>query len=323
MLTYALRRALWTIPVLLLVVTLLFFMMRSIGGSPLRRGQLVGISNVYWSKSADWRPESIEANMNRKFGLDLPWYRQYANYLEAVVRFDFGSSHSYRALTVNSIIERQGRVSLELGLLAFLLAVSVGVPLGVLAALRAGTAVDGVTRFATLGAAATPAFLVGSLLIWLVAVRWNLVPTNGWDSWSAKILPTITLALLPMAWCVRLVRGAMLETLGSDYVRAAAAKGLRRTRVVSVHVLRNSLVPLLSALGPIVGYLITGSFVVEYVFSIPGIGRYYTAAVLARDYPLVLGLTVVLTVTVIVANLVVDIVHAALDPRVRESAVAR
>ena len=115
---------------LLLVVTLLFFMMRSIGGSPLRRGQLVGISNVYWSKSGDWRPESIERNMNRQFGLDLPWYRQYVNYLEAVVRFDFGNTHSYRALTVNSIIERQGRVSLELGLLAFLLAVSVGVPLG-------------------------------------------------------------------------------------------------------------------------------------------------------------------------------------------------
>ncbi|MGE5689848.1 MAG: ABC transporter permease [Pseudomonadota bacterium] len=323
MLSYAIRRTLWTIPVLFVVVTILFFMMRSIGGSPLRRGQLVGISNVAWSKSGDWRPESIERNMNRRFGLDLPWYGQYRNYLEAVVRFDFGNTFSYRYQTVNSIIERQGRISLELGLLAFLLAVSVGVPLGVLAALRHGTAADGVARFASLGAASVPAFLVGSLLISLVAVHWSLVPTSGWGPWQSKVLPTITLALLPAAWCMRLVRAGMLETLGSDYVRAAAAKGLRRSRIVSVHVLRNSLVPVVTAFGPIVGYLVTGSFVVEHVFSIPGIGRYYVAGVLARDYPLVLGLTVVLTAAVIVANLLVDIVHAALDPRIRDATAAR
>jgi ABC-type dipeptide/oligopeptide/nickel transport system permease component len=278
-LSYAIRRVLWTIPVLFLVVTILFFMMRSIGGSPLRRGQLVGISNVAWSKSGDWRPESIERNMNHRFGLDLPWYRQYGNYLEAVARFDFGNTFSYRYQTVNSIIGRQGRISFELGLLAFLLAVSV-----------------------------------------VVSVRWGILPTSGWDSWQAKVLPTITLALLPAAWCMRLVRAAMLETLSAEYVRAAAAKGLRRSRVVGVHVLRNSLVPVVTAFGPIVGYLVTGSFVVEYVFSIPGIGRYYVAGVLARDYPLVLGLTVVITLTVLVANLLVDIAHAALDPRIRETA---
>jgi len=319
-LSYAIRRVLWTIPVLFLVVTILFFMMRSIGGSPLRRGQLVGISNVAWSKSGDWRPDSIERNMNHRFGLDLPWYRQYGNYLEAVARFDFGNTFSYRYQTVNSIIGRQGRISFELGLLAFLLAVSVGVPLGVLAALKAGTAADGVARFASLGAGSLPAFLVGSALIWLVSVRWGVLPTSGWDSWQAKVLPTITLALLPAAWCMRLVRAAMLETLSAEYVRAAAAKGLRRSRIVGVHVLRNSLVPVVTAFGPIVGYLVTGSFVVEYVFSIPGIGRYYVAGVLARDYPLVLGLTVVITLTVLVANLLVDIAHAALDPRIREAA---
>ena len=319
MLTYTLRRVLWTLPVLFVVVTMLFFMMRSIEGSPLRRGQLVGISNVYWSKSGDWRPPSIERNMTRKFQLDLPWYRQYLNYLEAVARFDFGNTFSYRYQTVNSIIERQGRVSLELGLLAFLLAVGVGVPVGVLAALKAGTAVDGLARFGVALASSVPAFLVGSLLIYLVAVRWGLVPTSGWDSWRAKLLPTVTLALLPAAWCVRLVRGAMLETLSSDHIRAASAKGLRRTRVVGVHALRNSLVPVVTALGPIVGYLVTGSFVVEMVFSIPGIGRYYVAGVLARDYPLVLGLTVVLTVAVIVANLLVDLLHVALDPRLRDA----
>jgi ABC-type dipeptide/oligopeptide/nickel transport system permease component len=322
-LSYAIRRTLWTIPVLFLVVTLLFFMMRSIGGSPLRRGQLVGISNVAWSKSMDWRPESIERNMEREFGLDRPWHRQYASYLESVVRFDFGSTHSYRYLTVNSIIKRQGKVSLELGLLAFLVAVAIGIPLGALAALKQGTLADTAARFLTAGAAAVPAFLVGPVLIALVAVHWELLPTNGWDSWQAKLLPTLTLALVPAAWCARLVRGAMLETLRSDYVRAASAKGLRRSRVVGVHVLRNSLVPVVTALGPILGILVTGSFIVEEVFSIPGIGRYYVAAVLARDYPLVLGLTVVLTVAVVVANLLVDVLHALLDPRIRDAVTAR
>jgi oligopeptide transport system permease protein len=321
-LRYVIRRTLWTIPVLFLVVTLLFFMMRSIGGGPTRRGQLVGISNVAWSKSADWRPESIERNMNRVFGLDRPWYVQYANYLESVVRFDFGNTFSYRSLTVNGVIERQGRVSLELGLLAFVLALVVGVPLGVLAALSAGTVLDGAVRFLTLGVAAVPAFLVGALLIRVVSVELGVLPTNGWDSWQAKVLPAITLSLLPAAWCVRLVRGAMLETIASDHVRAATAKGLRRSRVVVVHALGNSLVPVVTALGPIVGYLVTGSFVVEHVFSIPGIGRYYTAAVLARDYPLVLGLTVVLTFAVVLANLVVDVLHALLDPRIRETVTA-
>ena len=323
MLSYVVRRTLWTIPVLFLVVTIVFFMTRSIGGSPIRRGQLVGISQVSWSKSGDWRPASIERNMSRKFMLDRPWYRQYGYYLEAVARFDFGNTFSYRYQTVNSIIARQGRVSLELGLLAFLLAVAVGVPLGVLAALKAGSPLDGLARFASLGAASLPAFLVGSMLIWLVAVHWSLLPTSGWDSWQSRILPTLTLALLPAAWCVRLVRAAMLETLGSEYIRAAAAKGLRRPRIVGVHVLRNSLVPVLAAFGPIVGYLVTGSFVVEHVFSIPGIGRYYVAGVLARDYPLVLGLTVVITIAVVVANLLVDIAQAAIDPRVREAVVGR
>jgi oligopeptide transport system permease protein len=319
-LSYAVRRTLWTIPILFVVVTLLFFLMRSIGGSPLRRGQLVGISNVAWSKSADWRPESIERNMNRAFGLDRPWYRQYASYLESVVRFDFGNTFSYRSLTVNSIVERQGRISLELGLLAFGLALAGGIPLGVLAALRHGSAVDAAARVATAGAVALPAFLVGTLLSWLVAVRWGMLPTSGWDSWRAKVLPTLTLALVPGAWCARLVRASVLETLRSDYVRAASAKGLRRPRVIGVHVLRNSLVPVVTALGPLLGLLVTGSFIVEEVFSIPGIGRYYVAAVLARDYPLVLGLTVVLTVAIVLANLLVDIAHAALDPRIRESA---
>jgi oligopeptide transport system permease protein len=165
---------------------------------------------------------------------------------------------------------------------------------------------------------ALPAFLVGTLLIYLFAVRAHLVPTSGWGDWKTKILPAVTLGLLPMAYCARLTRAAVLETLGLDYVRTARAKGLRRQRVLVVHVVRNSLVPVLSAAGPLLGGLITTVFVVEEVFAIPGLARHYVSAAAARDYPLLMGMTVVFTLVVIAANLVVDLLLAALDPRIRD-----
>lgn len=317
---FALRRALWTIPVLLVVVTLLFGMMRAIGGDPLRRGQLVGISNVAWSKSGDPKPEGIERNMLRVFRLDQPWYVQYGDTLLRVATFDFGTTFSYRTRTVNSILAAQGRVSLELGLLALTWALVLGLPLGLLSALRSGGAADAAARIVATVGYALPSFLVGTLLVWLLSLRLQLLPASGWGSWSAKVLPSLTLALLPAGYLARLVRASVLETLGQDYVRLAVAKGLRRGRVVAVHVLRNSLVPVLAATGPLVGYLVTGSFVVELIFGIPGTGRYYVAAVLARDYPLVLGLTVAMTLAIVLANLLVDVAHAALDPRARDAA---
>lgn len=319
---FAARRVLWTLPVLLVVVTLLFGLMRAIGGDPLRSGPLLGLSNVAWTKTGDAKPAAIERNLRRRFGLDRPAHEQYARHLAAVATFDFGTSIAFRDRTVNEILGRQGLVSLELGLLGLAWALVLGLSLGVAGALRAGTAVDAVTRAAATLAYAVPNFLVGTLLVYVLGVRWHALPTNGWDGWAAKLLPSLTLGLLPAGMIARLVRGAMLETMREDYVRFAAAKGLRRRRVVVAHVLRNSLAPALAAAGPLAGYLVTGSFVVELVFNVPGIGRYFVAAVLARDYPLVLGLTTVLTVAVVLTNLLVDLAHAALDPRVRERAAA-
>jgi oligopeptide transport system permease protein len=187
------------------------------------------------------------------------------------------------------------------------------------AALRAGTAIDGGTRLFSSLAAALPAFLVGALAIHVFAVKLGYLPTSGWDGWRSKLLPSFVLGLVPAAYITRLLRAGMLETLGREYISAARAKGLRRLRVVAVHVVPNAVGPLIAALGPIMGYLVTGSFVVEHVFAIPGIGRYFVAAVLARDYPLVLAVTVLLAVFVILSNLVVDLLHGALDPRVREA----
>jgi oligopeptide transport system permease protein len=322
MTAFVLRRVLWTLPVLLIVVTTIFFMMRAIGGDPFRHGPLLGLANTQqgkWTKYGDPQPESISENLHRRYGLDLPWYEQYGNYLAGVAMFDFGPSLSFRNVTVNEILREQAPRSIELGALAFLWAFGLGIPLGVLAALRQGSPLDAGIRFFSSVGFAVPSFLVAVMLVYVLSVKLGVFPTNGWTSWRHKVLPSFTLGLVPLALCTRLVRGATIEALEADYVVAARAKGLRRRRVVAAHALRNALIPVITAGGPMLGYLLTGSFVIELIFSVPGIGRYYIASVSARDYNVVLGITVLLALVIILANLIVDVLHALLDPRVREA----
>jgi ABC-type dipeptide/oligopeptide/nickel transport system permease component len=320
MTAFVIRRLLWTIPILWVVVTIVFFMMRSIGGDPFRRGPLLGLSNVGWVKYGDYQPPAIRKNQRERYGLDLPWYEQYANYLRGAATFDFGPSLSFRNVRVNELIKELAPRSLELAGLAFLWAIVIGIPMGVLSALKPDSPLDyGARLFATVGLA-LPNFCVATLLVYYLSVRLGVLPTSGWTgSWSHKILPSFTLGLLPMAYCVRLLRGSMLETLQSDYVRVARAKGLRTSRVVLGHALRNSLIPLITVAGPLLGYMITGSFVVENIFAVPGVARYYVASVLGRDYTVVMGLTVMLALLIVIANLLVDVAHLALDPRLREA----
>jgi oligopeptide transport system permease protein len=322
-LRYAVARIFWTIPVVLIAITLTFFLVRATGGDPFRHGPLIGFTATgQWQKYGDFQPKSIRDNIRRRYGLDLPWYEQYANYVAGVATFNLGPSFSYRYQSVDEIIVDEGRITLELALLAFGLALLVGIPVGMLSALHSSSPAAHLERVGSSVALALPAFFVGTLLIYLLALRLNLLPTSGWDGWRAKILPVVTVALVPAAWCARLTRASALETLGQDYVRTAHAKGLRRRRIALLHVLRNSLVPVLSAAGPLLGALITTLFVVEVVFAIPGLARHYVSASTARDYPLLMGMTVVLTVFIIVANLLVDLTLAALDPRLRERGAA-
>jgi dipeptide transport system permease protein len=305
---FILRRLLVTIPVILVVIFLTFMMMRQIAGNPFRHTER--------AVSA-----ATQANLEAKFGLDRPWYVQYLTYTRNVFTGDLGPSLALRGQSVDSIVASHFPVSVELGLLAMSFAALVGVPLGVIAALRHNRWPDySAMVFSNVGFA-VPSFLVATLMIYYVAVQWDLgLPTSGWTTWQSKILPTIALGLGPLAYFARLVRGTMLETLQQDYVRTARAKGLRWRRVVGLHVLRNSLIPVVTATGPVLGYIITGSFVIETIFSIPGVGRYYVTAVSARDYSVVMGLTVLLSIIVIVANLIVDILYGVLDPRTREGA---
>ena len=306
---FVVRRVFWTIPVILLVILFTFLMMRQIEGNPFR-------------KSERAIPEAIQQNLERKYGLNKPWYEQYARYVKGVFTYDLGPSLVLRNQSVNDIVAEHFPKSLQLGGLAFLFAAVFGIPLGMIAALRANSVFDYAAMFFSNVGFAVPNFLIATLAIYFFALEWGDVfglPTSGWTTWKHKILPVVALGLAPMAYFARLVRGTMLETLQADYIRTARAKGLRWRRVVTLHVLRNSLIPVVTAAGPLLGFLITGSFVIEQIFAIPGIGQYYITAVSARDYSVVMGLTVLLSIIVIVANMVVDILYGILDPRTRDA----
>lgn len=318
MLAFALRRLFWTFPVLLVSLTVLFGLLRLTAQSPIRHAPLLGLSNVPVVKYGDWRPPSIEANMKRRLGIDGPWYEQYGHYLASVARFDFGPTYTFTNRNVNDILHQQGPVTLELVLLALGWALAVGVPLGIAAALSPRGIGRAITMLAGV-AMGIPNFCVATVLVWLLGVKLRVVPVFGWDGWRAKLLPSFVLGLLPLAVVARVLRFELIEVLGRDYVAAARAKGLRPLRVVGVHALRPALLPVVSLAGPLLGQLVTGLFVVEYVFSIPGIGRYFVAAAAAGDYPITFGLTAVLTMLILGMNLASDIAFAALDPRVRDS----
>jgi oligopeptide transport system permease protein len=306
MLKFVVRRVLWTIPIILLVIFMTFWMMRAIKGSPFR-------------KSERAVPAAVLANLNRNFGLNRPWYVQYGKYVRNVATFNLGPSLVLRNQDVNDIVKSHFPVSAQLGGFAMLLAIVVGVPLGILSALRANRITDYIAMlFANLGFA-VPSFLVATLLIYEFAAQLRWFPTNGWDTASSKVLPVIALSLGPLTYFARIVRGQMLETLQQDYVRTAKAKGLRWKRVVVVHVLRNSLIPAVTAAGPLLGFLVTGSFIIENIFAIPGIGRYYVTSVQGRDYSTVMGITVLLAILIIIANMIVDILYGFLDPRTRDA----
>lgn len=311
MATFIIRRIIWTIPVILLVILMTFLMMKQIGGNPFRHTE----KNV---------PESIQRNLEKKFNLDKPWYLQYVYYVKNVALFDYGPSMFQRTRSVNEIIKDGFPKSLKLGVLAFLWAIVLGIPAGVLAALKPNSIFDYFAMFFSSIGFALPSFFVATLLIYYVALKADLVPTNGWPTGffqfdNRVILPSFALGLFPMAYFARLVRGSMLETMQQDYVRTARAKGLRYRRVVGLHVLRNSLIPAVTATAPLLGLIITGTFIIEIIFSIPGIGRYFINSVFNRDFTVVLGITVLTSLIIIIANLFVDIMYGILDPRTRDA----
>jgi oligopeptide transport system permease protein len=259
---------------------------------------------------------AVEANLNAKYHLDQPQPVQFAQYILGLLHGDLGLSFTNPGFSVQEVIGRGLGATVQLGVLAAGLAVLLGVPLGVLAALKQNSLADYGSMFFAIVGYTTPSFVLGIFLIVLFAVHWHALPPGGWGKPAAMIMPVVTLAAAPTAILARYTRGSMLDIRDQDYVRTAHAKGLAERTVVFRHMLRNALLPIITVLGPVVAALVTGSFIVETVFRVPGVGRLYINAIFARDYPLIMGTTLLYAVAVAVFNLVVAMLYVVVDPRI-------
>ena len=310
MFVYILKRIGAALLTLLLIMTITFFLMNSIPGSP-----------FLTEKST---PKQIEL-ANKKYGLDKPLPVQLFNYVKNYLKGDLGVSLKMQEGTeITDIIFRQGKfeLSMKLGVVALLLAVAVGIPLGSIAAYKRGSWIDGVLRVFTTVGVAIPTFVLATLLLYFFAVKLKWLPTKSesLDSIKQYILPVISLSSYYTCYIAKLTRTSMLDAINQDYIRTARAKGVKTKSIILKHALRNSLIPVVTYIGPVFAGIITGSFVVESTFSVPGLGKYFVQCVLNRDYTVIMATTVVLSALVIVMNLVVDIVYKFIDPRINITA---
>ncbi|NJO37005.1 MAG: oligopeptide ABC transporter permease OppB [Rhizobiales bacterium] len=300
------RRLLIAIPTMLVIITIAFFMMRVAPGGPFDRERQL--------------PPAIEKNVLAAYDLDQPLLVQYVRYLAGVLRGDFGPSFKYRDFAVAELLLTGFPPSLKVGGLAILLAVLVGITLGTIAAIRQNTALDHAVMASAMTGIAIPNFVMAPLLTLVFGVFLGWLPVAGWGDGAFRniLLPVIALALPQIAYIARLTRGSMIETLGAGFIRTARAKGLRERIVVTRHALKGALLPVVSYLGPASAQLISGSLVIEQIFGIPGIGRYFIQGALNRDYTLVMGTVIVYALLILILNLVVDLLYGFLDPKVRQ-----
>jgi oligopeptide transport system permease protein len=299
------RRLLVAIPTLFLVITLAFFMMRAAPGSP-------------FDSDRKLTPE-IERNVMAKYGMNKPLGQQYADYLMGVARGDLGPSLKYKDKTVLQILKENAPVSIKLGLSAIVLAGIVGVSLGVIAAMRQNRSVDYAAMTVAVLGVCIPTFVTAPLLVLVFASKLGWLPSAGWNDGALAnlVLPVIVLALPQIAIISRLTRAGMIEVLRSNYIRTARAKGLPESRIVTHHALRAAVLPLVSYLGPACAGLLTGSLVVEKIFNLPGLGKFFVISALQRDYTVVMGMVIVYAGLILALNLLADLLYAALDPRVK------
>lgn len=303
MVRFLLKRLLHGLAVLWAVATLTFVLMRITPGGPFDRERHL--------------PAQVLANIAKKYHLDEPWLKQYARYLKEIVKGDLGPSYKYVDRTVNDIVADTFPVSATLGILALTFALILSFPLGLCGAYYHDSWTDRCCMFlATLGIS-LPHFILGALLIWIFSLELGWFEAGRWGQLTGAVLPVVTLGAAPAAYLSALLRSSLVEALGEDFIRTARSKGLKETVVLFKHALSNSLIPLLTALGPLVAAMLTGSFVVEYVFAIPGMGRFFITAVTDRDYPMIMGATLVYTTLLVCANLLVDLCYSWIDPRVK------
>jgi len=308
---YVIRRLLWLAPVLFFVTLITFVLMHLVPGGP-------------WDTKDRPISPQLREQLESKYGLDEPVWQQFLTFSWNALHGDLGVSFQYQDRSVTEIIREGVEVSAVLGLMALAFALVVGVTLGVVAAVKQNSPIDYASVFLSTFAASTPSFVLGILLIIVFAVQLGWLPVFGWEkawwlfpNWKQAILPTVTLGALPAAYVARITRASVLEVLQQDYVRTARAKGLHERLILGRHVLKNAVIPILTVSGPIAASLVTGSFIVETVFAIPGLGKQFVASVFQRDYGMIMGTTIFYAAVIAMANLVVDMMYVAVNPRIR------
>ena len=305
MIKYIIKRLLAGVLSLFVLVTLTFFLMHMIPGGPFSPSDQRNV------------PEKILEQIQDKYGLNDPAPVQYARYLNNLLHGDMGTSFKKQDTTVNELIANGFPVSAKVGALGIVAALAAGIPLGIVAAVRRGKLADGVSMvFATIGVS-VPSFVICVLMMYLFCEKWKIFPSYGLTSWKHYVLPVFCMAFSQIAYITRLMRSSMLETMRQDYIRTERAKGMPEYLVIGKYALKNSILPVLTYVGPLIATLLTGTFIIEKLFSIPGLGRYFVSAITDRDYSVTLGLTVFLGAMIILCNLVVDIMYAIIDPRVK------
>ena len=301
-LSYIIKRVLLAVLTVWLVLTITFFVMHFVPGGPFASEKAI--------------TPAAQAALEAKYGLDKPLMEQYWTYLvDAFTKFDFGPSLKQRGRMVIDVIKDGLKTSAKLGIIAAAWATIVGVVLGAMAALRRNTILDRVVMVISTAFVSMPSFIMGSLLLLLFSVKLGLVPANG-ETAKGLILPVITLGLSPMANIIRLTRSSMLDVLGQDYIRTARAKGVAPAKIIFGHALKNALIPVITYVGPMLAYIVTGSLVVEQIFAVPGIGRAFVQSIINRDYSMIMGTTIVLASLIVIMNLISDILYKIVDPRI-------
>ena len=303
MLKYILKRILLAIVTIWAVATLTFFLMNMVPGGPFLSEKAIS-------------PQATAA-LEAKYGLDKPLWQQYLTYMAGASHGDFGDSLKQRGRTVMDIITMKFPVSARVGGVSVLVALLLGVPLGCIAALKRGKFLDNLISVVSTCGIAVPSFVICTLLLYFFGVRLQILPTMGLTSWKHYVMPVMALAFYPTAYIMRLMRSSMLDVLGQDYMRTAKAKGLAGGKILFKHALRNAILPVITYVGPLLAYTVTGSFVVEKIFTIPGLGGEFISAINGRDYTLIMGTTIFLATLIILMTVVVDIVYKIVDPRIK------
>ena len=303
MLAYIIKRIFNAVIVLWVVTTITFFLMHAIPGGPFTVEKSL--------------PPIVQQNIEERYKLNDPLYKQYSDYLTNLIQGDLGPSFKYPGRSVNDIIKDGFPVSFQLGMEAVLIAIIIGIPAGIIAAINQGKWQDHAVNFFTTLGVAVPSFVVAALLIYVLSTKLHLLPSAMWEGWQYQIMPALALSGMPTSFIARLTRSSMLDVLGQDYIKTARAKGLSRFTVLFKHALPNSLIPVVTYAGPMTAGILTGSFVIENIFAIPGLGQYFVTSIYNRDYTVILGVTIFYSIIIIVLNMIVDLIYPFLDPRIK------